>query len=136
MYKNLLKNEDGSVLVFTVILIPVIIALGGLLIDFGLVSVEKSKLSNAVDSAAWAALDSYDKEKWEEEGEVELIEERAYQLADQYLKANLPHATLLNVYIEENQVEVEAESVTKLYFMTLFGIREVTVKTSATKKIG
>ncbi len=136
MLRKVLGKEDGSVLVFTIFLIPVIIALGGLLIDFGRVSVEKSQLSGAIDSAAWAALDSYDRDLWGNFGISELTEPQASQLANQYLTKNMPHARLTRVEINGNQVEVEGESVTPLFFMKLFGINEVKVTASAKAKIG
>jgi Flp pilus assembly protein TadG len=136
MFRKIIGKEDGSVLVLSAFLIPVIIALGGLLIDFGRVSAEKSQLSGAIDSAAWAALDSYDRDLWDNFGISELTEPQASQLANQYLKKNMPQATLTRVEINGNQVEVEGESVTTLIFMKLFGINEVKVKASAKAKIG
>jgi Flp pilus assembly protein TadG len=136
MWKDVWKQEDGSVLSFTAFLIPVIIALGGLLIDFGMVSAEKSQLSNAVDSAAWAALDSYDRELWDQFGLALLTEPEATQLANQYLKANMPQAEIIKVVVNGSSVEVEGKSMTTVYFIKLFGIESVTIKASAKAKIG
>ncbi|MFC0561245.1 Tad domain-containing protein [Halalkalibacter alkalisediminis] len=136
MWKQKVREENGSVFIFTLFLIPVIIALGGLLIDVGMIAVDKTRLAGAVDSASWAALDSYDRELWEEEGIPVLIESEAFFLAQTYLHANMPQATLTKFVVNGNRVEVEGASVTKLFFMKMFGFHEVTVYASSKTKIG
>jgi Flp pilus assembly protein TadG len=133
---SVLKNENGSVLTFAVLLLPVLIALGGLLIDFGMVAVKKAQLSGAVDAAAWAALDSYDRTVWDTFGITVLTEPQASQLAHQYLSENMPEAVLTEVKITGNRVEVSGKSTTPLFFMKLFGIYDATVTASAKAKIG
>jgi Flp pilus assembly protein TadG len=130
-------NERGSVLSFFALLFPVLLALGGLVIDSSVVSLKKSNLSAAVDAAAWAALDSYDREIWEESNIVVLDESRALQLANEYLAKNMPEAQVTSVkVVDSNKVEVVANVKVQLFFMKLFGINEVTLTASSKAQIG
>ncbi|WP_066055594.1 TadE/TadG family type IV pilus assembly protein [Robertmurraya korlensis] len=131
-----LINERGSILSFWVLMLPVLLVFGGLVIDTGIISLKKSNLSGAVDAAAWAALDSYDRQVWTDSNKVVLDNYHAQQLANQYLYKNMPGATVSSVkIINENQVEVVATIQVPLYFLKLFGFNEVTLTDSSKVQI-
>src|SRR5690625_3362577 len=75
------KDETGAVYPLALFLIPVLIVLAGLIIDIGMGVYQHTKLTSAVDAAAIATLDAYDREKWEEDEIIEIDPSQARGLA-------------------------------------------------------
>ncbi len=119
-----LKEEEGFVVPFVALLIPVFIALLGLMVDVGVASSNYFKLANAVDAAAFAALDSYDEEAWQDDDRIEIDYQTARALADRYLHENLENATLVDFQVISagRGVRVEAKVISPVFFMKMFGI--------------
>lgn len=53
---NILKDEEGSIAVIVVLVMTVLLGFSALVVDMGLVALEKQKLQNAVDAACLAAV--------------------------------------------------------------------------------
>jgi Flp pilus assembly protein TadG len=135
MFINL-RNEKGSTLVLSALILPVLVAVSGLLLDFGVLAVNYTKLSNAVDSSAIAALKSYDEYLWENENLVVLDENESRNLADQYLQKNLQNAILTKCTVTNNKVDIEAEFTSPVFFMKLFGVGDIKVSAKSSAKLG
>src|SRR5208283_4142488 len=54
--RHIAKNDHGQILIVTAYLLPVLLLLGGLAVDVGLIFIAKAKLSSAVDSACLAGM--------------------------------------------------------------------------------
>lgn len=119
--KSAWGDERGAVYPLVVFLLPVILVMAGLLIDVGMGVYQHTKLMSATDSAAIAALDAYDEDKWEDDEEIELDTGKARRLAANYLDLNMDGATLDFVKVDDNQVEVKAEKNAELFVMSMFG---------------
>ncbi len=128
-----LNEERGFVVPLVAVLSPVLIAILGLMIDFGIAASNYFKLANAVDAAAYAALDSYDEALWEEEGVIEIEYSVARNKALVYLHENLEEATLREFQLLPNGkgVRVKAEVNSPVFFMKMFGIGDRTITSVA-----
>ncbi|BCJ86615.1 hypothetical protein [Effusibacillus dendaii] len=112
------------------------LALTGLIIDTGVLAYRYSMLCGAVDAAAWAALDSYDREIWKAKRKVQLNPEEAAWLARQYLQKNMPGAALTNIQVVDNrQVSVTGKYESPTLFMKSFGVRSVRLQAGAAAKL-
>ncbi|WP_026701270.1 TadE/TadG family type IV pilus assembly protein [Salibacterium aidingense] len=134
--KDVLKREEGFVAPFVALMIPVFIALCGLLVDGGLLAANHIKLSGAVDAAAHGALDSYDETAWEEDDEIELQASEARNLAVHYLHENHPEARIDLFQSDSHSVYVEASAPSPLFFMKIAGFNEVSIEASAGATLG
>ncbi len=83
------RRQKGQIIVFTAVLLPFIIAMCGLTVDFGNMYVHKSKLQNAADAAAIAGAYAY-----AENGENKTSYPNAKAASQKSLDANLPDTTL------------------------------------------
>lgn len=124
--KDQLQNERGFVVPFVAILIPIFLAIMGLMVDVGVASSHYFRLANAVDAAAYAALAAYEEEAWEENDEIIIDYDEARAVATTYLQANLSHATLKEFHITSGGrgVRVEAEVHSPVFFMKMFGFQD------------
>ncbi len=86
------RRQKGQIIVFTAVLLPFIIAMCGLTVDFGNMYVHKSKLQNAADAAAIAGAYAY-----AENGENKDNFPYAKAASQNSLNANLPNTTLASV---------------------------------------
>ncbi|SFP85694.1 TadE/TadG family type IV pilus assembly protein [Salibacterium halotolerans] len=134
--KHILKREEGFAVPFVAVMLPVFIALCGLLIDGGLMAANYMKLTGAVDAAAHAALDSYDKTAWEEDGTIDIQPAGARNLADDYLHANYPEARMEIFESDSTSVYVKASVSSPLFFMKVAGINEVSIEASSGASLG
>ncbi|NEU30498.1 hypothetical protein GN156_06835 [bacterium LRH843] len=130
---KVLSEEKGFVLPFTALLIPIFIAMLGLMVDVGVASSNYFRLAHAVDSAAYAALDGYDRLVWEEDDRIEIDYHDAKAKATYYLHANLADATLTNFKIISGGrgVRVEAKVNSPVFFMKMFGFSDRTITSFA-----
>ena len=125
------KDETGAVYPLALFLIPVLIVLAGLIIDIGMGVYQHTKLTSAVDAAAIATLDAYDREKWEEDEIIEIDPSRARGLAASYLSRNMPNATIKLIQVDDTEVTVEAEATAQLFIMPMFGRHDMTLEAMA-----
>lgn len=126
-----LNNEKGAVYPLAVFLIPVLLIMAGLLIDGGMAVYQHTKLTSAVDAAALASLDAYDRDVWEENQEVVINPNDARRFANMYLTTNMSDATLTSVQVDNTSVTVRAEATATLFFMSMFGQSDFTIEAMA-----
>lgn len=122
-----LQRSDGSALVLTLLMIPTLLVLVGLVLDGAIYVRQQVALESAVDAAALAATDAYDREIWDSEQRVVIDESAARDLAQEYLGKNMPAAGLAEVHVDPvapNQVRVAATATARFAFMPIVGIRE------------
>ncbi|MBN6188059.1 pilus assembly protein [Aneurinibacillus sp. BA2021] len=125
--QRLLHEERGIAVVIFAAALPVFILIAGLVIDGGMLIYKKVKLSAAVDAASLAAVNSYNKEKWNAEQVVELDDTTVALAAAQYLLANMQDAQLTDARIEERtesaiKVSVAGQVTVPLHFMGIFNM--------------
>ncbi|WP_096439416.1 TadE/TadG family type IV pilus assembly protein [Alteribacter populi] len=117
-------NEKGLVVPLVAVLIPVFLGVIGLMVDVGFMATNYFKLANAVDSAAYASLDGYDREAWEENEIIVIDGQGAKQLAERYLNENMAEAKLTSFEVDDTSVTIEAEATSPVFFMKLFGFTD------------
>src|SRR5690625_948657 len=130
-----LNNERGAVYPLALFLIPVLLVMAGLLIDGGMAVYQHTKLTSAVDAAALASLDGYDREEWEEEERIVIDPGDARQFAQLYLTTNMNDATIKSVLVDDTSVTVKAEATLILFFMPMFGQGDFTIEAMASASL-
>lgn len=125
------NNEKGAVYPLAVFIIPVLLVMAGLLIDGGMAVYQHTRLTSAVDAAAIATLDAYDRGDWEDNEEIVIKLTDARRLANEYLRTNMDEATIKSVQVDEAEVTVEAEATVHLFFMPIFGQSDFTIEAMA-----
>ncbi|EZH65394.1 hypothetical protein DH09_17350 [Bacillaceae bacterium JMAK1] len=135
--KRWLNDEEGGVYPLAAGIIIFVLAFGGLLIDGGMTIYHHTKLSSAVDAATVATLDAYDRELWEESGEISLNDNEVRAIATRYLTQNMEEASIRNLTIDasRNRVTLEASATAPLFFMAMFNQYETEVQASASASL-
>jgi hypothetical protein len=117
-----LNDERGQVLAWTVILLPLLLALVGLVFDGGLLWVQFRQARWAADGAAVAAASEIDVAAFAREGQVVLHPE-APAVAGWYAQQNDPHLHITRVYVDDdNVVRVRGWVNVEPVFLSLFGV--------------
>lgn len=125
------SNERGAVYPLALFLIPVFLLMGGIIIDVGMGIYQHTKLTSAVDAAAVSSLDAYDRLIWEENEEIVIDHIDAMSLASMYLAKNMPNATLESITIDDTHISIQAKASAKVFFMSMFGKDDFTLRASA-----
>ena len=115
--------QRGQIIVFTAILLPFIIAMCGLTVDFGNMYVHKSKLQNAADAAAIAGAYAY-----ADNGENKDQHPNANDAADDSIEIN--HSNHSNITREykarksnnKDYFRVVLREDVPIYFLRLFNV--------------
>lgn len=107
-----IKSEKGTAIVIVALCMTVILGFSALVIDVGLVSYEKSKISNAVDAAALA-------------GAQELINNKsnACSMANQYLEKNGINPLDAEIVLSDSdtKISVTVNKEVNYYFAKILG---------------
>lgn len=117
-----LKDETGSAMVIVAISLSVIMALCALVLDYGRVSIEKTKLQNAVDASVLAAAqDLPDANK-------------ATNTANKYIELNGADSSDINVTFldSNNKIKITASKKIEYTFAKIMGSNDVTITQTAT----
>lgn len=104
------KKSNGSSMIICLLVLMVIIAMGGLLLDGGRALLAYNQLFHSTYIAAHANLGSYDRELWLSEGRVELDFELAEKCITEVLDYNMPGAQI--VYMKatsENSMKIRTK---------------------------
>lgn len=117
-------GEQGQVLVWTVVLLPLLLALLGLVFDGGLLWAQFRRARWAADGAAVAAASEMDPAVFREEGRVEL-EDEALDAAIYYARQNDPGLQIEEVYVIDRVVYVDGWVETQPVFLGLFGVERL-----------
>jgi len=124
--RNVLNNEKGATTIVVAIAIVWIVALCALVVDVGLVVIEKQNLQYAVDAATLAAAQ-------------ELPDQiAATAAAEEYAGLNGYSADSITVTYnaDATEVEVEAQNPVQFFFAPAFGMDSTNLVRSATAQIG
>lgn len=113
-----IKGESGQAMVLFALVFIILIGFGALTIDIGRISVEKSKLQNAADSAALAAADEMPDEA------------AAFTSAENYAKLN-GISNLADVEFSGKKVTVKISQPVEYTFAKVLGFDHTTVNVQA-----
>jgi len=121
-----LKSCKGTAAVTTALAMTLILGFSALVVDIGIVSIQKSKLQNAVDSAALAAAQDLP------------FTADAIDTARAYLDSNGFESASINVSFANNDRQVTVEAARSFDYMLagVFGMDSVEVRASATAQKG
>lgn len=137
--KRFIKDERGFSALLFAVMMPVFLALAGVVLDGGLMMYSKAKLEAATEAAALSTIAAYDEEIWDEYEEVVLDEYIASLYAEYYLQVNLPEATLISCVVDPSdpsQAILTTEITVPTVFARIYGVNEKTLITQATSHGG
>ncbi len=121
------RGEIGQIAVMLVVLLPVLLALAGLVVDGGIMFVNYRLGRVTVDSAALVAATMLDERVFEDSNEVRLKNEAAYEIAMHYAAVNgQGRVAITGVNVSENMVTVYGSVVSPTIFMRIFNVDHVT----------
>ena len=121
-----LPDERGQVLVWTLVLLPLLLVVVGLVLDGGLLFVQFRRARWAADGAAVAAASSIDPALYARTGRVTL-DNVAIAAAMHYAQLNDADLHLTSVYVQANTIRVQGMVALHPTFLSLFGIGSVPV---------
>ncbi len=122
-------NEAGQYLVQTVILLPVMLILAGLVLDGGWMYWQYRRAEIAVNAAAQAASHAIDVEHFRETNEVRLDNGDAYGAASGYVNINQRgQMQVTGIFIGPNRVIVDADAQVQTIFFRLAGISSLSMR--------
>ena len=120
------KSQRGQVLVWIVFMLPVFMALVGLVFDGGLMWVRYRRASWAADAAAVAAASEIDPRVYRDKSQV-LLREDAIYTAMHYAQKNDPNLHVTSVYVQDNVVYVRGWVYVETYFLKMIGVEGANV---------
>lgn len=122
-----LRNERGSTTVITALAMTAILGFSALVIDIGLIFIERTKLSNAIDAAALAGAQ-----------ELPSNPEKAIQVAKQYTNKNGILSDQIQISVEQDNTLLRVTGLKKVnhVFAKVLGINETQVNVTSAVKVG
>jgi Flp pilus assembly protein TadG len=122
-----LKNKRGNSAIIFLVASTLFIGALAFIIDAGMMYLEKSKLQNAVDAIALAAMQDYPK------GETAMLNQ-AYHYAE--LNNVKPADLIIDISDDNKKITVTTGKNVQMYFARLFNITDAVVQAKAGAKIG
>ena len=123
------KDETGQYLVQTVILLPMMMILVGLVLDGGWMYWQYRRAEIAVNAAAQAASHAIDVEYFRETNQVRLDTGEAWSAASGFVNINQRgQMQVTGIYIGNNQVIVNANAEVETIFFRLAGISSLSMR--------
>lgn len=126
LFYSAVKSNKGTSTVIYAVLFAVIVAFAALAVDVGIVFLEKSRLSSAVDAAVLA-------------GAQELISEsgNVRNVVDYYIQENNIYPDQIDVSVDKanHTIEIKAFDEINSYFARFLGINEFSISTSAAARV-
>jgi Flp pilus assembly protein TadG len=127
--RNLLKDQAGQYLVQTIILLPMMMILVGLVLDGGWMYWQYRRAEIAVNAAAQAASHAIDVEYFRETNQVRLDSGEAWSAASGFVNINQRgQMQVTGIYIGNNQVVVNANAEVQTIFFRLAGISSLSMR--------
>lgn len=124
-----MKRRKGVILELFILLVPVFVALLGIVIDAGLMLYYQHQLDMATEAASVATISAYDRPVYEATSKVRIEQKSAENAARDYLRVNFKEAKIKTVEsINEYTVKVSTVYVHEFVFMRLFGFEEVVLE--------
>ncbi len=127
-------DESGQVAVWLVVMLPVLLALVGLVFDGGMMYAQYRRGRWAADGAAVAAANAIDPARYANSGQVKLDSGLAYSTARKYAQSNDPALNLSGVSIMGNAVQVRGTLTIRPSFLSLFGVGPLTLNISGRER--
>lgn len=126
-----LKDEKGSILILTVLLLPLLLGFIGISIDVGYLMYQKSQLDAATEAAGRSTiLLAYDKAIWSSQKKVVLDESLANEKVKLMLKENFDDAKLVKLtLLGDSKIKIETSVEVKFFFMKIFGFTSKVIET-------
>lgn len=118
------ENESGQVLLWVVILLPLLLALTGLVFDGGLLWAQYRRARWAADGAAVAAASEIAAGQFQTGGQV-VLSSNAVAAAQWYAQQNDPHLNITSVYVQGNVIYVQGWVEAPTVFLSMFGVPAV-----------
>ena len=120
-------DDTGAALVLTALFLVVLLGFSALVIDIGLLYINRLALVNAVDAAALAGVQ-----------DLPYSPTMAMEKAKEYAAANGANGDEVKVAVRngDHEVQVTASRDVKLYLARIFGITEQRLTASATAQVG
>jgi len=123
------KDEAGQYLVQTVILLPMMMILVGLVLDGGWMYWQYRRAEIAVNAAAQAASHAIDVEHFRETNQVRLDAGEAWSAASGFVNINQRgQMQVTGIFIGNNQVIVNANAQVQTIFFRLAGISSLSMR--------
>ena len=133
MWKQFRRDERGSFLVQTVILLPVMLLLIGLVLDGGWMYWQYRRAEVTVNAAAQAASHAIDINYFRATNQVQLSQGEAAAVAGDFIQLNRRGVlTLTGVRVSRDQITVNATAQIPTIFFRLAGIPLLTVRVQGT----
>ncbi|MCR5254808.1 MAG: hypothetical protein K6D96_02665 [Acetatifactor sp.] len=127
----MIDDNAGNTTVTMAMVIIILMAMCGIIIDLGVMVEHRARLYSASMAGAHSSIDSYDVEILEREGVIELIPEVMVPKISSYLTANLEDAWVDSVELVPERhdcVRIITKCKVKPVFMQLFGVDEKVMK--------
>jgi len=123
------RKEQGSVMVITVMLLPLLLVLAGLAVDGGMMYLQYQRVMRTANLGAQAASHAIDEQYFARTNRIRLDYPRAMAFAQQYANENSTYNIhVTNVTVRERQVEVTAMTTYRTIFMQIGGAQDVTLR--------
>ena len=123
------RDKGGQYLVQTVILLPLMLILVGLVLDGGWMYWQYRRAEIAVNAAAQAASHAIDVDHFRETNEVRLDTSDAYGAASGYVNINARgQMQITGLYIGSNRVIIDATAQIRTIFFRLAGISSLSMR--------
>ncbi len=124
-----LGDEQGQYLVQTVILLPMLMILVGLVLDGGWMYWQYRRAEISVNAAAQAASHAIDVEYFRQTNQVRLDSGEAWSAASGFVNINQRgQMQVTGIYIGSNQVVVNANAQVQTIFLRLAGISSFSMR--------
>tara|TARA_Y100000588_G_scaffold367569_1_gene434449 strand:+ start:874 stop:1308 length:435 start_codon:yes stop_codon:yes gene_type:complete len=136
LYK-ILSNERGSIAAMVAMIMLVMLAIAGLIIDSGFLVYNQLRLDEATNKAATAIVRSVD-ETASSASNIVFDEEKLLTNSDFFLRTNAPDAVLTGCEIDPEDngvVYISAKLKSKVHFSKIFGVKEFTLTSKAIGKV-
>ncbi len=127
--KRVQRDEAGQFLVQTVILLPMMMILVGLVLDGGWMYWQYRRSEIAVNAAAQAASHAIDVDYFRETNQVRLDPNAAWAAASGFVNINQRgQMQVSGIFISNNQVVVDANAQVQTIFFRLAGISTLSMR--------
>ena len=127
--RNFLNDQAGQYLVQTVILLPMMMILVGLVLDGGWMYWQYRRAEITVNAAAQAASHALDVEYFRQTNQVRLDAGEAWSAASGFVNINQRgQMQVTGIYIGSNQVVVNANAQVQTIFLRLAGISSFSMR--------
>ena len=123
------KDETGQYLVQTVVLLPMMMILVGLVLDGGWMYWQYRRAEITVNAAAQAASHAIDVEYFRETNQIRLDQGEAWSAASGFVNINQRgQMQVTGIFIGNNQVVVDANAQVQTIFFRLAGISSLSMR--------